>query len=96
VVHGRRVVHPGSLQVYQSKSANAFSPALLQTGMQTDLVEILCCPVDKHDLELAIDEQDDDEVLAGTLTCTECGEAYPIEDGIPNLLPPDMRDETPA
>jgi uncharacterized protein YbaR (Trm112 family) len=28
--------------------------------------------------------------------CTECGEEYPIEDGIPNLLPPDMRDEAAA
>ena len=30
------------------------------------------------------------------LVCTECGEAYPIEDGIPNLLPPDMREGTAA
>jgi len=59
-------------------------------------MEIICCPLDKHDLELAIEAQDGDEVLEGTLTCTECGESYPIEDGIPNLLPPDMREESPA
>ena len=64
--------------------------------MQEDLMEILCCPLDKHDLELEVTEQDDDEILTGTLTCTECGETYPIEDGIPNLLPPDMREESPA
>jgi uncharacterized protein YbaR (Trm112 family) len=64
--------------------------------MKEDLMNIICCPVDKHDLELAVEERADGEVLAGTLTCTECGEVYPIEDGIPNLLPPDMRDEAPA
>jgi len=64
--------------------------------MKEELMEILCCPLDKHELELEIDEQDDEEILAGTLTCTECSEQYPIEDGIPNLLPPDMREESPA
>ncbi|MFW6434884.1 MAG: methytransferase partner Trm112 [Halovenus sp.] len=64
--------------------------------MKEELMEILCCPLDKHELELEIDEQDDEEILVGTLTCTECGEQYPIEDGIPNLLPPDMREESPA
>jgi len=65
--------------------------------MNEDLLDIICCPLDKHDLELEVDERDDDgEILAGTLTCSECGEAYPIEDGIPNLLPPDMREESPA
>ncbi len=55
-------------------------------------MDIVCCPMDKHDLELEVDERTDEEVLEGTLVCTECGERYPIEDGIPNLLPPDMRD----
>ncbi|MFB6078487.1 MAG: methytransferase partner Trm112 [Halarchaeum sp.] len=65
--------------------------------MKRDLMDIVCCPLDKHDLELDVEEEDEDgEVLEGTLTCTDCGETYPIEDGIPNLLPPDMREETPA
>jgi len=64
--------------------------------MKESLLEVLCCPLDKHDLELENAEYDGDEVVAGDLVCTECGEAYPIEDGIPNLLPPDMREETPA
>ncbi|GGL56804.1 methytransferase partner Trm112 [Halocalculus aciditolerans] len=59
--------------------------------MKRDLMDIVCCPLDKHDLELDVDVEED-EVLEGTLTCTDCGETYPIEDGIPNLLPPDMRD----
>jgi uncharacterized protein YbaR (Trm112 family) len=64
--------------------------------MDEDLMDIICCPVDKHDLDLEVDEREDEEIIAGTLTCTECGEVYPIEDGIPNLLPPDMRDEATA
>jgi uncharacterized protein YbaR (Trm112 family) len=64
--------------------------------MKEELMEILCCPVDKHELELDVESRDDDEILSGQLVCTECGESYPIEDGIPNLLPPDMRDEAPA
>jgi len=64
--------------------------------MKEDLMEIICCPLDKHELELEVEERDDEEVLSGQLICTECGESFPIEDGIPNLLPPDMRDEAAA
>ena len=64
--------------------------------MKESLMDVICCPLDKADLELDVDDEDDAEVLAGTLTCTECGETYPIEDGIPNLLPPDMREEATA
>jgi uncharacterized protein YbaR (Trm112 family) len=64
--------------------------------MKEDLMEILCCPLDKNDLELAVEEREEGEIVAGTLTCTECGETYPIEDSIPNLLPPEMRDDAAA
>ena len=64
--------------------------------MKEDLMDILCCPLDKQELDLTVEDRDGDEVVEGRLTCTECGEVYPIEDGIPNLLPPDMREETAA
>ncbi|SHG83523.1 methytransferase partner Trm112 [Halobaculum gomorrense] len=63
--------------------------------MKESLLDIVCCPLDKHDLDLEVTEREageDGEITAGTLTCTDCGETYPIEDGIPNLLPPDMRE----
>jgi uncharacterized protein YbaR (Trm112 family) len=61
--------------------------------MRKNLVDILACPVDKSPLTLAIDQETGDEVVQGSLTCTQCGEKYPIEDRIPNLLPPNMRDK---
>ena len=60
-------------------------------------MDIICCPIDKAELELEVTSEDEEgEILQGTLTCTKCGEVYPIEDGIPNLLPPDMREEPTA
>jgi uncharacterized protein YbaR (Trm112 family) len=61
--------------------------------MKESLVDILCDPLDKSELRLEVDERDGDEILEGRLVGTVTGEVYPIEDGIPNLLPPDMRDE---
>ncbi|MFW6437345.1 MAG: methytransferase partner Trm112 [Halococcoides sp.] len=61
--------------------------------MDEDLMDVIVCPLDKSELELSVDAREDDEIVDGTLTCTECGETYPIEEGIPNLLPPDMREE---
>lgn len=64
--------------------------------MKEALMDILCCPLDKEELELEVNQKEqsqaETEVLDGELICTECGTTYPIEEGIPNLLPPDMRD----
>ena len=54
-------------------------------------MEILVCPVCKGGLELRVDTEDAEEVVTGALTCGRCNETYPIEDAIPNLLPPDMQ-----
>jgi uncharacterized protein YbaR (Trm112 family) len=59
--------------------------------MRKDLIDILACPMDKAPLELEIAEEAGDEVIQGALTCSRCGERYPVEDRIPNLLPPEMR-----
>jgi uncharacterized protein YbaR (Trm112 family) len=59
--------------------------------MKKDLMDILACPVCKEGLELCVDSEEGDEVLEGTLLCAKCDESYPIADGIPNLLPPQMR-----
>lgn len=59
--------------------------------MRRDLMDILACPVCKGTLTLAVTTEDADEVIEGTLHCAQCTEDYPITDGIPNLLPPDLR-----
>lgn len=58
--------------------------------MKRDLMEILCCPVCKGDLELQVTEEKE-EILEGKLLCHQCPETYEITEGIPNLLPPDLR-----
>ncbi|NOR60418.1 MAG: Trm112 family protein [Methanosarcinales archaeon] len=60
--------------------------------MKHELMEILCCPMCKGDLVLTVDEEKDKEIIKGSLFCGKCDEHYPIEDGIPNMLPPDLRE----
>jgi uncharacterized protein YbaR (Trm112 family) len=60
--------------------------------MKPDLLDILRCPVCRGELGLARRRTDGDEIIEGTLTCAKCGVDYPIQDGIPDLLPPDERD----
>ncbi len=59
--------------------------------MKKDLMEILACPLCKGSLELSIEEEDEKEIVKGSLYCSRCSISYPIEDTIPNLLPPELR-----
>ncbi|MPZ98377.1 MAG: Trm112 family protein [Dehalococcoidia bacterium] len=59
--------------------------------MRPDLMEILACPVCKGELTLTVAREDAGEVIEGSLYCAACDETYPITEGIPNLLPPDLR-----
>jgi len=53
-------------------------------------LEILACPVCKHHpLELQAEREVAGEVVEGRLLCHGCQAVYVIEDGIPNLLPPE-------
>jgi len=56
--------------------------------MHRNLMDILACPVCKAELELTATKEEGGEVIEGVLVCTKCGEQYPVEGGVPNLLPP--------
>lgn len=60
--------------------------------MKRDLMDILCCPMCKGDLVLEVLEENEKEIVKGTLFCGKCNEYYPIDDGIPNMLPPELRE----
>ena len=55
--------------------------------MKKDLLKIHCCPTCKGELKLKIEEEEKGEIIKGNFTCKKCNCSYPIEDGIPNLLP---------
>lgn len=54
--------------------------------MKESLLDVLRCPECKGELDLTVEKQDE-EIEKGTLHCEECGIDYPIEDGIPNMIP---------
>ena len=60
--------------------------------MKRDLMDILVCPVCKGALDLTITGEEDEEIVEGSLRCGACDEVYSIEESIPNMLPPSLRD----
>ncbi len=60
--------------------------------MRRNLMDILVCPMCRGKLRLKISVERDGEIVEGSLTCKACDETYPIEDTIPNMLPPSLRD----
>jgi len=57
--------------------------------MKRELMDILACPVCKGKLELKVEEENEQEIVSGSLYCPKCNVRYPIVDTIPNLLPPE-------
>lgn len=55
--------------------------------MKKDLLDIICCPTCKGDLDINIEKEKDGDIIKGIFTCKKCNCTYPIENGIPNLLP---------
>ena len=60
--------------------------------MKRDLVDILVCPLCHADLELNVVEENEIEIVSGSLHCLRCKVDYPVIDTIPNLLPPEGHD----
>lgn len=60
--------------------------------MRQALIDILVCPLCKGPLKLAVFKEVDGDVIEGRFDCSACNVSYPVDDGIPNMLPPEMRD----
>ena len=63
--------------------------------MRRDLMGILVCPVCKSKLVLDIKQVETldpghEDIIDGSLNCSTCEHTYLIENGIPNLLPPEL------
>ncbi|MCS7121202.1 MAG: Trm112 family protein [Archaeoglobaceae archaeon] len=62
--------------------------------MRKKLLDIICCPKCRGDLELTAEETKREEIkgveeeiiITGKLVCKNCGKIYPIKDEIPYLL----------
>lgn len=55
--------------------------------MKSDIISMLACPNCKGDLRISIENQQGQDILEGSLTCSKCQAIFMINEGIPNLLP---------
>ena len=62
--------------------------------MKRDIVDMLACPICNGDMSVTINNGDQHEVLDGILHCPACDIDYPIEEGIPLLIPPSKFETT--
>lgn len=60
--------------------------------MKKALINKLCCPFDKSDLDLQVFVKDTEEnIIEGLMTCTVCKRYYPIAYGVPIMTPDEYR-----
>ncbi len=61
--------------------------------MRKSLLEKMCCPFDKADLNVTILNEEDGEIHEGLMTCPHCQRYYPIVYGIPIMTPDEYRQQ---
>ncbi len=63
--------------------------------MTESFAKKLCCPIDKHDLDIRIFvKHESGEILEALLTCKECSRYYPVIYGVPIMTPDEYRDKS--
>lgn len=62
--------------------------------MQSRLLKKMCCPFDKGDLNISIFKQEENEIIEGLLTCSDCQRYFPIIYGIPIMTPDEYRQKS--
>jgi SAM-dependent methyltransferase len=58
----------------------------MEEEMKNSALRFLRCPKCGHQFNLDVSSTEGNEILTGTLTCTGCGTAYQIVDGVPRFL----------
>jgi uncharacterized protein YbaR (Trm112 family) len=62
--------------------------------MKLAFAEKLCCPVDKHTLNLKVFRTDsEDNLLEGVFSCPLCHRYYPVVYGVPIMTPDEYREK---
>jgi SAM-dependent methyltransferase len=54
--------------------------------MRRRLTELLACPKCRFSLTLEVHAEESDEILEGSLSCSNCTATYPVQKGIPRFL----------
>lgn len=63
--------------------------------MKASQIDKLCCPIDKHELDIRVfTKHDNGEIIEALLTCPECSRYFPLIYGIPIMIPDEYRDKT--
>ena len=62
--------------------------------MKKQLLDKMCCPFDKGDLEVTVLSQEGDEIIEGLITCPTCLRYYPIIYSIPIMTPDEYRQKS--
>lgn len=63
--------------------------------MTRSLLEKLCCPMDKHELDVdIITETEEGEIVEALMNCPRCHRYFPVVYGIPVLIPDEYRDKS--
>lgn len=60
--------------------------------MNLAILDKMCCPFDKSELELKIFRKEGNKVIEGMLICPVCHRYYPIITGIPIMVPDEYRE----
>ena len=56
--------------------------------LTNDMLSILCCPTCRTgELRAEIEKQDGSQIQEGNLICDTCNVSYPVQSGIPDLIP---------
>jgi uncharacterized protein YbaR (Trm112 family) len=65
---------------------------MMMNGFLKKYIPILRCPYGHDELTLSIKREDELSIIDGALTCASCERVFPIDEGIPRLLPDELRE----